>query len=436
MFKLWLNELLSPIDTSSGGDTAHPAGAMDLLSELMKDDEETEIIDLGKKDETPIPDKSKTDTTEEEEVKDDEDEDDEEKKEEVDELAELEEELKGPSEDKLQLMTPSRRKDILKDFPELFKKHPYLEVAYYRDQKFTELFPTIKDAEEASETLKTLTEYRDKVSTGDVEIVMTDLQKDKQSFAKMVDGLLPTLAKVNNDAYLHILSNLSKDIVENMFKEGKATENDSLKNAAAILHQYLFGTSKWEPKKMYSGHAPEQDATTRQADDELAKREKAFFERKFMDAQESVFGKIDNAVKATIEQNIDPKKVMTDYVRNTAIDKAIETVGNLMQKDTRFKSLLDKLWENAAKKDFAKPEMEKIRSACVSKARTLLAPVIKSARHDALKGMGKRVVEDKSEDSETSVKPGSSATPRNSGRTTSKSGPKPGQSTLDYLMED
>src|SRR5215831_19879700 len=57
-----------------------------------------------------------------------------------DELAELEEELTGPKEENLELVTPVRRGEILAKYPNVFKDFPYLEKAYYREQQFTETF--------------------------------------------------------------------------------------------------------------------------------------------------------------------------------------------------------------------------------------------------------------------------------------------------------
>jgi hypothetical protein len=226
-----------------------------------------------------------------------------------------------------------------------------------------------------------------------------------------------------------------------MFGEANAKGNDSLKNAATILHDFIFGTTKWTPPAPLSQQTRPEN---KQGEDELAKREREFNERKFNVAQNDISTKVDNAIKATIEQNIDPrtdknpKGQMTDFVRNAAVAQALKQVEDLVSKDTRFKSLLDKLWQNAAQKDFAKAEMDKIKGACISKARTLLPSVIKSARQNALKGMGKTVREEDvdKQDTDTSAK-GKSATPTSSGKSRSdKSAPRPDESSLDFLMRD
>lgn len=443
------NLLLNPLFMAEGplGNTGG-MGSMDIFSELMKDDD-AEVIDLedtkkvdDKKEEK---DDKKSDKTEKDDTdtgrdkdtdeKDDDKEDEEEKEEEVDELAELEAELEGPPEEKLQLMTPSRRKDILKDFPDIFKKHPYLETAYYRDQKFTEVFPTIKEAEEAAASLGEYKTLQSKLKSGDIEQVITDIKKDEKAFFKMVDNYLPTLNKVAPEAYLHLVGNLVKYTVEDMVTESKARNNDSLKTAASILHDFVFGTTKWTPPSNLSKDARPED---NKASDELAKREREFNERKFNSAQSEIGTKVDNSIKATIVQHIDPKSEMTDFVKNAAVSQALKQVESLVSKDTRFKTLLDRLWQNAADKDFAKPEMDKIKSACISKARTLLPSVIKTARHEALKGLGKRSkTEDKDKEEDTVSEPKrESASPRSKADKGSKNTVPAGMSSYDYLMQD
>ncbi len=175
---------------------------------------------------------------------------------------------------------------------------------------------------------------------------------------------------------------------------------------------------------------------------ELTQREKAIQERAFKSANDSVDTKTNNRYKATIEANIDPKNSMSEYVRKNASREAFENLSDLINNDNRFRIIVDKLWERAAKEDFSKSSLDKIESAFISKARTLLPSVIKKARIDALRGMGKRVRESKDED-ET---PSSRKSPqKNRGREEREEQPRSkssgqkipaGMTTLEYLMSD
>ncbi len=102
MLPLFNSLLFAPVDTPSSGGTM---GSQDILSELLKDDDTPEIIEL----ENPKPPKSeekdnededkdidKEKKSEKDDEKDEENEDEETEEGEEDDLKELEEELEGP----------------------------------------------------------------------------------------------------------------------------------------------------------------------------------------------------------------------------------------------------------------------------------------------------------------------------------------------------
>jgi len=126
---------------------------------------------------------------------------------------------------------------------------------------------------------------------------------------------------------------------------------------------------------------------------------------------------------------------MTDFVKTHATREAFENLEALIDKDTRFRSLLDKLWEVAFQKNFDKVSTDRIKSAYLSKAKTLLPSVIKKARNDALRGSAR------TSSSETMVRKnpitrnGSSTTP-SSGKIRKTADIPRSMSTLDVLMKD
>lgn len=390
------HNLYQVVDGAASGVVAPELTEDDIAKALSEDDtKEPEIIDLKEKEEK----KEKID--EKIELVDDDDDDDkgkkekEEKEEKVeDELTELERELEGPTPEQLELMTPARRKDILKAFPDLFDKFPYLETAYYRDQRFTEFFPTFKDAEQASTDAKAYVELNEKLGKGDLESVITGLKTKGEPFNQFIDNLMPLINKVDRGAFEHLIGNTAKQIIESMVEESEASKNDSLKTAAVLMHQFLFGNSKFtKPTNLSTARPNEVNPEA----DKLKKEREEYETRKFTDAQNGLADKINNVIKATIIKFIDPSTknnpegVMTAYVKNAATREALNNVERLISKDTRFRSVLDALWNHAAKNNYDKPSMDKIKSACISKARTLLPSVIKTARNEALKGMGKKV---------------------------------------------
>jgi hypothetical protein len=424
----WFIKLFGPEEGTGGGTTTTevPSGDMDtddVIKFLGEDDDKVETIDLNKVDKVKATEKS-----------DDENDDkDDDKNDEVDELKELEEELEEPTEEQLELMTPVRRREILKKYPNLFKEFPYLERAYYREQQFTELLPTIEDARIAVESAQILHNFETDVVAGNTEKLLQAVkEKSPKGFAALVDNYLPTLARVDEKAYHHVLGNITKHTIMAMVGEAKRSNNEVLQSAAQILNQFVFGTSEWNAPSRLS----REDSAPDPEKNALVEREREHHRAAFESTVSDLNGRVNNILKSTIEGNIDPKSSMSDYVRKNASREALENLESLFSKDTRFRAITDKLWERAAQENYSKPSVDRIKSAFISKAKTLLPTVIKQARNEALKGLGRGVKED---DSETRTSSNSKSP--SVGKPRSESGGKiksakdipRGMSTLDFL---
>lgn len=419
----------------SGGNNAgqprvnQPTNKEDVI-EFLGAEDEPEVLDISgeprtrktkEKDENTPETETETQTEGETEESD-----------EDDELAELEKELEGPTDEQLELVTPVRRKEILAKYPNVFKDFPYLEKAYYRDQQFTELLPTIADAKVAVEKATTLDKFENEIMGGTTENILKAVKEENpKGFYKIVDDYLPTLARVDEKAYMHLLGNITKHTIVAMVQEGKNSGNEVLQNAAQILNQFVFGSSKFTPPTNLSKDGPEEE----QQESAATKRQQEFLRGQFESTNADLNTRINNTLKNTIDAHIDPKKSMSDYVRKNATKDALETVGELIGKDTRFKALTDKLWEKAFENNFDKPSMDKIRSAFLSKAKTLLPAVIKKARNEALRGTGHRVKDD-GEETTPNRGPIAAGRPHSqtpSGKVTNPKDIPHKMSTLDFL---
>jgi uncharacterized membrane-anchored protein YjiN (DUF445 family) len=196
-----------------------------------------------------------------------------------------------------------------------------------------------------------------------------------------------------------------------------ATKNETLMSAAHILNQYVFASDTYTPPTKLSREEKDNPQIN-----ELEQKQAAFNKQRLDSTTSELNSQVNGIYKSTIEAHIDPKNSMTDYIKRNAIKDSQEMLNSLISRDTRFKSLVDKLWEKAIESDFNKESIDRIRRAYISKAQTLLPSVIKKARNEALKGMGKRVSkeEDDNTEKETRVTKDKEESPRsrsnNSGR--------------------
>ena len=436
-YPLYSPEAAAPPATAPTGDLSKD----EILDYLNKDDEapEDDIIPLDdKKDKGKDKDKDKGPKEKEdrEEV--------EEEEETPDPLAELEEEIGDPSEEQLELTTPASRREILKKYPKIFKDFPHLEKAYYREQEFTKLLPTIADAKEAVEHSKTLQSFEADLVKGNTKEILQHIHtKDKRAFNLIVDNYLDTLADVDEKSYLHVLGNVVRGTIRNMVATARADNNEVLEQAAVILNQWAFGNSQFEaPKKLSEDTKARPEVDDREK--ELADREKKILQQKYNEVNTEITTKVNKAFKLTIENRIDPKNTMPEYVKRAAVRDALENLESLIGKDSRFKTLVDKLWEHGFKNNFDSTSTGRIKQAFVSKAQALLPAVIAKARNEALKGIGKRVRDDdshqenESKDDEPRRKTGSNkgeeSRPRND--SSSKNKVPDGMTALEYLMSD
>ena len=409
--------LLSPTDSGLGDGTI--SGPEEDTFELLNtEDPPEETLELDE------PKSEKTSEDEDEE--------------ETDELKELEEELKPPSEeDLLEIVSPARRKEILAKYPKLFKDFPYLEKAYYRDQQFTEILPTVQDAKVAVEKAQILDRTEREVMNGDITNILHAAKSENQeAFNKIADNYLPALRAVDQQAYYHVLGNVIKDTIITMVREGRqlGEQGAPLEMAANVLNQFIFGSQKFIPPQPLARQVnPNEQAREQQ----FQQQERERFYQQFETVKDDLQVKADNVLKSTIDGHIDPNGSMSDYVKNHATKEAFENLETLISKDARFRSLLDKLWQKAFESNFDKDTTAKIKSAYLSKAKTLLPSVIKKARNDALKGRSARVGESKEE---TLIPrrnpPEQSAAPSKGGKIRKASDIPKGMTTLDVLMKD
>ncbi len=440
MFKL-LSNLYAPESISGGGAGSGPAiedralSKEDMLDFLNEEPAAPEVIDLENKGGKKTPQKAGEETPPEGEETPEETPEGE--PEEIDELAELEKELEGPTEDQLELVSPVRRKEILAKYPNLFKDFPYLEKAYFRDAAFTEMFTTPAEAKDAIAAKETLDNFERDVMNGNIATILKSVKAtDGEAFNQIADNYMTALHEADQQAYYHVISNISKNTIVAMIKESRASNNEALESAAQILNQFLFGSSKWEAPTRLSKDKPQDDGREKQ----ISQREQDFNRRQFETARGDLNSRVNTTITNTIKANLDPRGTMTDFVKNAAMREVSENLARLIGKDTRFISLNDKLWEASFKEGFSRDSQDRILRAYLSKAKTVLPALIKQARVNALRGMGKRVSTEEVENQPERKGPiavgrPQSQNPKGGKIKEAKDIPK-GMRTLDFLNSD
>jgi hypothetical protein len=443
MFRLFNFKLFFDAPDAGSGGGPDIFGKQDIFDALSDDKDEKIDLDI---DDKPADKDDKSDDKSDKDDKDDKkpekkdkkaDKDkDDSKEEDVDDIEELEKELaedEEPDEEKLDLVTPVRRKEILKKYPKLFEDFPYLERAYYREQQFTEVFPTIDAAKSAVESVQALEGFEADLAAGNTEkMLLAAKQGNPRGFNKLVDNYLTTLQKVDEKSYTHVIGNVFSHAIYEMVQEANRSGKTELKNLAQGLNEYIFGTSKYVAPKQLEVEEKEDPRVL-----ELQEEKKQFLQERFNVASSELRTKVGNLFKSTISQHIDPKNTMPPYVKQNAEREAYEFVNELLVSDQRFRTIVDTLWAKAAKKNFSSDAMQELRKAFLGRGKSLLPTAIKKARLKALSGMRPTTSAKDTDKDDTDDKP-EKATSRNTdkSRSTGKSDKYRGMSTLDALMSE
>ena len=332
----------------------------------------------------------------------------------------------------LELVVPVRRKEILAKYPNLFKDFPYLQQAYYKEQHFTELFPTLDDAKEASAKSQILDGFEADLMQGNVSKVLNAVkQQDPEAFNKLADNYLQELGKVDSGAASHIVGNILKNSVISVINNAQENGNEALKEAAFLFYQAIFQTSKITPPTTLSKKVEDEDPEKAKLQAEKVE----FTRQRFESARDSLNSKVQNSIKSTIANHIDPKNSMSDYVRKTAIRDAHENLESLMGQDPRFSRLMDQLWRKAFTENFSNRSLDQIRSTFLTKAKTLLPSVIAKHRNEALRTGSRTSKEEKDRKGPLPMGRHSQTPEKGSSAKSPAQIPK-GMKTLEFLNSD
>lgn len=347
----------------------------------------------------------------------------------ADETEEDEETEKPENIQDLDFIAPVRRQEILKKYPNLFKDFPYLAKAYYRDQQLTEYFPTVDDAKYAVETLQQFDNFRQDLLQGNMKSVLKTVKDaDKGAFDRIVDNVMQAIGDEDPQAYYHILGNQTKATVGAMLARAQQTNNPDLKTAAEMVYNFVFGQANYQPPTPYAQNQPQQQ----QQPDIVQQERMQFYGERLNSYRQDIDNKASNQLRAMIEENIDPQKVMTDYVRTKAVEDCYREVEQSIMQDSQLSGRLRGLWERAVKSGFTPDSLKAIQGAVVSRGRNITPTILVKTRNAALQGLGptQKRPQDKSP-----VSAGRSTSSSNRGN--SKPSPKPSaMSTREYFDLD
>src|SRR6267142_857521 len=342
-------------------------------------------LDEDKSDYDLLNDHDKDDNLEESKDKEDEDTDKEDKEEKDEELpVEEDEEIEENEEEELPetKLRPSI-KSITKEFPEaekIFKKYPQLRDAYYREGKFSQLYATIEDAEEASVKAESLDAINADLMDGNTKDILQAINKDNpDSFKKIAANFLPTLQSLDENLFYETAIPLVNTAIRNLYLAGQKSKDNNMMGAAKIMAHFFHGSYDI-PASTERAKDPELENERKKLQDEKNSIER----EKFTEFDTSVNDRTRKFLSRTIEEGLDPNKSLSDFTKSKIIDEIIDRVGTELSKDRQHMASINKLWKLASQERFSAKSADRIISAFLSRAKQLIPEIRSKVKSEAL----------------------------------------------------
>ena len=306
---------------------------------------------------------------------------------------------------------------LREEFPELFKKFPSLRDIYYREQEFTQIFPTVEDAKESAAYSSSFTELTDKVLRSDTEGILTAIKEtDGKAFSKISQDILPTLYKMSPDLHWQATLPLMQNLVRGFYLDGKRRGDENVINSAEYLSDFIFGDIKIARGE--KSVVPERDEESEERKELNAERAKFFVDR--VDSfTAAIKTQADETLRRSVTEGgkVDPDGVFSDFIKETIVGKVLQEVDNQLVADKAHMRYMSSLWDKAKREGFNDEWKSRILSAYLARAKSLI-PTVRAKFVSEAQGGAARASAKKNEITDrnaTRREPGSGRTSREGG---------------------
>src|ERR1017187_4222153 len=259
--------------------------------------------------------------------------------------------------------------EIRAKYPDFFKDFPALKESYFREIKFTQLFPTIEDAQEAFNDNEAFNTLSDSALSGDPAPLLDSIGKtDVKALETFSLSFLPTIFKKDSALYSTVITPVFQNLVQQMFRD----KDENTQNAALVLADWIFGE---DGKDVAQGK--KSVAKSIIPSDE----QKRLKEQKEQQSSASFRTSVGH-VEQTVEQGLislifkspafDPDKVFSPSLRRMGAQEIIKKINAQMQSDQGHMTVMAARWKRARANGYTAAEESKIVSAYLARAKSLI----------------------------------------------------------------
>lgn len=322
---------------------------------------------------------------------------------------------------------------IKEKYPELFKDFPALRASMFRERAFSEVFPTVNDAKQASENNEVFVSMRDDILNGGGEKLLEGL-KESNSLGKFSQNFLPKLFKADREAHWQVIAPVLEDAAKAFYQQGVRSKDDNVKHAAEHLALFLFGDAGFATGTKTGAAGTPKTSEVKESDTEKERKEWAA--EQLQTFTSSVKEDSYTNLKSIASIGL-PKDGITKWQRDKLMDDIVTKVDQAMTKDPAHMKFMQGLWKKAREAGFNTDSKTRIINAYLARAKSLAPGIRRALITEALGNISTRA-EEVTEQVTSRRTPSSSGTPAraSSGKVNAKQVDWSRTSDADFLNDN
>jgi len=257
--------------------------------------------------------------------------------------------------------------ELKKADPEIFKKVPGLKDIFFREQKFSETFSSVEEAQIAAKKSDDFDVIEASLVQGDPSLVLRELAANSpQSVPLLVDNFLPTLQRMSKDLYVRATMPVLEDLIRLTYNDGKRLNDKNLMYAAGHIAKHVFGEARIpEPRTQSTGPHP--------AEVQLREERSRHFNERYGSFNQELATESYTRLERIADRGItDPEGKLNGFTRKAIVKEALAELDERLGEDQQLANTLRQLWRRATVGGFTKEHKEGILNAHLSRAKQLL----------------------------------------------------------------
>ena len=345
---------LSILEDGSGGDEEEPED--NIEEEGSEEEEDVEVH-----------------TEEDEDEEGTEDEEKEEEEEGGDREGKEEEEAPEEEPDDGQKYKGVTFRDVKAKFPNFFKEFPQFKGVLAREQQFSKLFPTPRDAEYVLTSANNFSQFQAAVENSDAKFILSEIRKaDEYSSREFFLNILPAMRDVDKTLYGEAIKPILVNLVRAAQENGS---DDNLAKAGKVISKFLFGS--YDPPS--TEISPEIRAEKERLQKERQRDQNAVYHRFEVDVNTMAIDRLNKL----ISRELDPNDKLASLVRKAAVDSASEDVNSRLAKDQSYLNSMGLLWQSAKRAGFNEESKTRLVERFLGRATPFIRSAVVKARKEA-----------------------------------------------------